>query len=550
LPEVFVRSRWIAIGGLITCLANVAQSQELRGVVRDSGTRQPIPGTVLLLLDSAGRVVSRSITNDRGMYRVAIPDAARRIQALHIGSRPRDVRIPKLDAGGATLDLAMATIPTLLEPVNVTDHPNCPRRNDHAAALALWEQARAALLATVVAREANPAEMVRLRYDRQMKDDGDEIAVQTILMDSATAPRPFVAWRAASEFVERGFVSDTGRTALFAAPDADVLLDDAFVNGYCFRIAEPDRTRPHEVGLAFAAANSRRGRIDIEGAVWIDSLTRSLTRIAYRYIGLNAAEARFNPRGRIEFRPMPNGTVLIDRWFIRLGVLDTSGIVNGVVPRGARSEAHELGGEVAVARWLDSVVWHNALGTVRGRLSAGVASGTVVRLLGTPYQAAIDSSGLFEIRDLLPGPYTIGVVDARLAPLGILLRTGFTFTAARDSTLSVFVEVPSAEHYMSAMCDGDAAAPTSTVLVARVNLPSGAPAPRTKLRARGAVDKRRDRSWEGVTDRNGLAYLCGVPLGELIEIRAERPGFTSEPVLLRMPTSLSTVIIPLKSPPP
>src|SRR6516225_9223912 len=139
-----------------------AGAQELRGTVRDSSSRQPISTVVLILADSFGAPIIRGLTNERGEFRMQLPGAARRLQLLRIGFRPRVVPLPSGAGGVVTLDLTMRMIPTLLDPVEVTDSPNCPKRDDRAAAFALWDQARSALLAAVVARETERAVMKRL----------------------------------------------------------------------------------------------------------------------------------------------------------------------------------------------------------------------------------------------------------------------------------------------------------------------------------------------------------------------------------------------------
>ena len=67
-------------------LGRAAAAQELRGSVRDSASRQPIPGAVLLLLDSAGLTLGRSITNDRGEFRIVFLPQLVRLRALRRGS--------------------------------------------------------------------------------------------------------------------------------------------------------------------------------------------------------------------------------------------------------------------------------------------------------------------------------------------------------------------------------------------------------------------------------------------------------------------------------
>jgi hypothetical protein len=531
---------------MIGFLARFGQAQELRGVVRDSASRRPIAGAVLVLMDSSGATLGRNITNDRGAYRIALSPRIRRMQVLRIGFRPRDLRVPTIDTGVATLDVTLVALPTLLEPVLVSDRSRCPRRADRAATFALWEQARVGLLATIVARQANPASFVRLRFDRRMKDGGDEIRSQSVWMDSTSTTRPFVAWRTASEFVERGFMADSSGHALYAGPDADVLLDPAFVDGYCYHIADPDRTRPNEIGLAFAPASRKRGRIDIEGAVWIDSTTRTLTHIAYRYIGMDPQIARLDPGGVIGFRPMTNGTVMIDRWHIRVVVPDTSGSTVVGVIRGLPLETRQIGGEVATATWNDGLVWKNSLGGLRGRV-VPAESGTMVRLINTPYETTTDSAGSFEMSNLLPGPYTVAVVDPRLVDVGIVLKTGIAFTAVRDSTLSILVEVPSAERYMAGVCEGDGGNKAKAVLTARVKLPNGLPAPDASITVRRARSSGNAHPAEGKTDKNGLYHLCGAPIGVMLEIRADYNGLPPVIAQTQLDAAIGSIVLQFKN---
>src|SRR5215470_14711327 len=94
--------------------ARPACAQELRGIVRDSASRQPISTVVVILSDSARKPIVRNLTNERGEFRFQLPPGARRLQLLRIGFRPRDVALPPAVDGVISLDLAMRMIPTLL----------------------------------------------------------------------------------------------------------------------------------------------------------------------------------------------------------------------------------------------------------------------------------------------------------------------------------------------------------------------------------------------------------------------------------------------------
>src|SRR5262245_14395381 len=241
--------RAFAAAALLLLATQAAAAQLLRGSVRDSASRATIAGAVLVLLDSSGRTLGRNITNEQGQFTIALNASMRRLQVLRIGFRPRVVLIPAPVNGEARLDVLMSSIPTLLNAVNVIDQPKCPRRADRQAALALWDQAKAALLATVVARQVNPADMLRLHFDRRVDRRTDSTDRLEVRFDSTSTSRSFIAARDASVFLQRGFVDDTAGFRLFHSPDADVLLDDAFPLGYCFEPAAADRARPNQVGV-------------------------------------------------------------------------------------------------------------------------------------------------------------------------------------------------------------------------------------------------------------------------------------------------------------
>ncbi len=60
------------------------------GVVRDSATRQPLTGAVILLRDSLDRTVGQGVTDERGRYHLAGSAAARRIRVLRMGFQPAE----------------------------------------------------------------------------------------------------------------------------------------------------------------------------------------------------------------------------------------------------------------------------------------------------------------------------------------------------------------------------------------------------------------------------------------------------------------------------
>ena len=513
--------------GLLLLSASLS-AQELRGTVRDSASRQPIPAAVVLLIDSSGAVMARRATDASGVFRFSRDLGALELRVLRLGFRPL-VRPLSNIGNGLSIDVLLAATPVHLAPVRTMARAACPARDDRAAAFAVLEQVRAALLATVISAEDNRATMTRLMFDRRMVGSGDRIASQSVRVKVAVAERqPFGAVRSASEFVRRGFRADSGGGYTYFAPDAETLLSDDFASGYCFSLMPPDRSRPDQLGLRFEAAAREGDRIDISGALWVDTTTRTLHDLEFRYVGLERDIDALKPGGRISFRQMPNGVTLIDRWSLRLvsgrrssgpGMLTNT----GQVARGAQDRlfAQEVGGELARAEWPSGEVWTARLGTLRLRAfsKSGVpAAGARVELLGTDYQATADSTGSIVLESLLPGPYAVVVRDSELAPLRMPLGTSLTLVAERDSTVVAHLGVDTAEDFVRSRCVKDGPLRGGGWLLGRVLTRDGAPVD-------GAHWLIRDGSGAivvqgGRVGGDGLFQWCQLPFDRRVEIEA------------------------------
>lgn len=509
------------------CAAPTAQSQsvELRGVVRDSASNAPVAGTVVVALDGVGTTLGRTLTNARGQYRLTMPNGALLLRAVRIGYRAATQRIPLSSADVATVDLVIATVPLQLQTFEVAGARGCPVRADQAQAASMLEQARAGLLATVVARERSPAKLVVLRYDRELDLNGIEIESQTVRVDSsANVTTSFNASRNAVDFVTGGF--RTGRVGQYTyfGPDADVLLDERFQRGYCFTIAARDSIRPTQIGLHFAPADSRNGRVDIDGTLWIDTTARSLTEITYRYVGIEALGESFNAGGRVSFVTLPSGVPFIDRWNLRL--------VGGVDESASRLSSQvytirETGGELARATWPDGESWTGPHGTVSltAIVEGGAPSKNVrLNLAGTDYRAQSDSSGRAAFAYVLPGPYTIAVDDAALSPIGVQLPAGKSLLVARNTTTLARITVPTAVQVFAPRCGSPAPTNKNVWIIARVFGADGLPAVgahwRVSLEDRG---RWKVVSENGITGSDGLIVSCkSVPRDARYEVAAWR----------------------------
>jgi hypothetical protein len=552
---------------LIGTLAVPLGAQQLSGTVRDSTSRQPIPGAVLMLLDGSGTVIGRNITNERGEYRVALSSGMRRVRVVRIGFRPAEVPIPVAAGGMTELNIVMRALPTLLEPVRVSAGAHCPRRSDEATTFALLEQVRAGLLAIVVAREANPAALVRLRFERAMDGNSDRIASQTVRIDSSVnATTSFNAAQSATDFVQRGFMADSEGHQIFFAPDADVLLDQGFAAGYCFRIVDAERGRPSQIGLGFSAADHRRNRVDIDGTLWVDTVARALRDIDHRYVGLDRRVEEMRPGGHIFFREMANGVVMIDRWSLRLigGRSDTvrgppfmQGRQIQVPPPQIRLtlRAAEGGGEVARATWRDGSTWHASLGTLRVHIVTGEgrpAAGLDLHLDETQYRAVADSNGDVEIADLIPGPYSLAIRDERLVPLGLEIPTALKFVAERDSIARRSLVATTAEDFVIGHCVADRryTVRDSVLLLGRALTSDGTPVGGLTIALQQVVGRLRKPLPDTYqTGTDGVFQFCGrgLQLGMSIAIEASRDGALVSATSVLLTDRLTVVRLPIAS---
>jgi len=540
----FVNAALFAALALAT-FTQVGAAQELRGTVRDSVSRRPIPGAVLLLLDSSGVVLGRNITDEGGKYSIALRAGTRRVRVQRIGFRLRELGIPasRTTRGAAEtpFDVIMLPIPTFLERVSINEQSKCSRRADRPIAFALLQQARAGLLTTVVAREANPAAMVRFTYEKSMAGTSDRVEQMSVFVDSADRTSgSFGAAHKAIDFVRRGFVEDGGDNRTFLGPDAEVLLDDDFAAAYCFHVADPDRSRANQVGLGFAPAERRRERVDIEGVLWIDTVARALRDIQFRYLGLESTIQRYEPGGSISFREMDNGVVLIDRWSLRLIGVDGRG-----------SHLHESGGQLADAVWPDGHTWHVTLGTARVHVVTAQkqpATGVHLWLEDTPYGATVDSSGTAVFSDLIPGPYSIVVVDSRLQPLNFDVPTGATFVAAADSVVERPLDVLTAEEFVIQRCVHDRRFKPgdSALIFGRVMTRGGVPVDDVEVTvARHTTANTWQPIAEYKTGKDGLFSVCTASIspGTTLSATARRGGSISAEVRQTVNGGLTVVRI-------
>lgn len=529
----------VLVSALAVFVPPVLQAQtqaEIRGVLRDSTSGEPIAGAVVMVLDARGQMLQRALSGARGQYRVPRPDSSEQLRVLRLGFRAQTVALSRPFDTITVLDVTMSSLERALQTMEVAVARGCPSRGDRTEAFALLDQARAGVLATVVANERQPARMRVLRYERWLDINGIAVEGQRVQVDSSVrATTSFSAVQSAIDFVDGGFRTGKDGEFTYFGPDAAVLLDDRFQRGYCFSLAASDSTRAAQRGLRFTPATRRSGRIDIEGTLWIDTAQRTLVDIEFLYVGVDRLAAANGAGGRIGFHTLTNGITFIDSWSLRLvGDAARAGAVSwSLQPWGLRSSqsfaVSEVGGEVGEAHWDDGTAYRSTLSSAYLTIvnAAGdPASFVRVRFADSDYHATTDANGRATIPFVLPGRYRMLVHEPKFDAIGVEIPVSRLVPIQRAASSVVRIVVPSAEQYVASLCGSDTLPPSSAWILARAVGSSGEP-------VGGALYELSDMQrgkWETISERrsaasNGVFAHCrSLKRDLLVEVAVWRRG--------------------------
>jgi hypothetical protein len=530
-------------GVALALSASAAGAQRVRGVVRDSLSRQPVGGAVVWLTDGGGKFLARSIADEHGQFAVIHVAGATQLHVVRIGFRPMMVPVGRTDAD-TLVDVSMSSIPLTLDTVASLRRRVCPGEKGTNAALTLWEQARAALMASVVARDVGAPALELKSYSRYVDPKTHEISNQQVHLRLVTGDRSYVAARPAREFVSEGYMQERNGDRTFYAPDDAVMLDQTFAETHCLHVVVGTGAHAGEVGIGFdpVADRLRDTLVDVRGVLWLSPAEHALRSLEFNYTDLER-EADLSG-GEIRFNVMPNGAPMVTRWVIRsarLSVLDpvtVPGIKRKLFDRRDRKNVrvvgiHEDGGVVVSATWMDGRQWRDStLRIVSGQLlneGESPVEGMRVWLDDSPDTTLTDADGNFMLTGVLPGAYMLMASDSELARVGV--ARGRRVIDVRDddhrTANIVYLSVP---HLLQTQCEGEHKADGSGALLGRVVDRSGAPMPDVLLdaiwRPDAGADSRPDL--ETRSDDGGRFAVCGAPIGAVVRLHALSPGAAAD----------------------
>jgi hypothetical protein len=535
----FVAASLAATLAAATLTAATADAQRVRGALRDATTGDAVLGAVVWLGDSTDRFLARGVSRDSGRFDLPRLDHTARLHVLRIGYQPIVVPVDST-AADSSIVLDLTPIALRLAAVASKGRRVCPGDAGGEAGLEIWNQARAALYASIIARELTPPAIRVYSYVQTLDPVNRRVIEDSSDMKDLVADKSYVAARPAWAFASDGYARDeAGGARTYFAPDEAVLFDSTFVETHCLHSVTGSKDHDGQVGVAFEPITDR-GRdtlVDIRGTLWIDADKPRLRTLEFTYTGLEPAAK--GSGGDIRFSVTPRGTTLIDHWQIRTAVLandasePTGGLRRRNVPRTARTEYRvvdymRMGGELVDAAWSGTPgvpPFPRIVGTVVDSGDHPVAGARVWWRDGRD-TVTTDAEGKFEMPRSPPAVHVVVASDTALARLGIARTVPLLVLTHGMADFNVRLVYHSRADVMPLLCPTRAYRPGTGVVLARIVTPRGEGIPNADvavfLDSIAADLPGVGRATSGRSDPNGSFAICGVTVGHPLQIRATK----------------------------
>jgi hypothetical protein len=285
------------------------------GTVVDSVSGQPVGTGFVVLLDEENNEVARALSSGDGSFLLQAPDAGVfRLRSERIGYRAHESG-PLVLPSDSTVSYALRVtpFPVVLSTIEVTGEDQCRVNPEQAAETAVvWEEIRKALAGTAWDGTQERVYYRKYGYERHLTADRRRIVDETGSVVQGVASQPYQSLPAA-QLARDGYVVAQDDGALYALPDAEVLLDDTFLASHCFRVVRDSIVRPGQLGLAFEPAQDR-DITDVRGALWLEEETSRLKRLEVTFTRLPGGVRDRYAGGEVEFFQLPSGAWIVQRW--------------------------------------------------------------------------------------------------------------------------------------------------------------------------------------------------------------------------------------------
>lgn len=553
-PHPPTRRRRALLGAALLALGMVPafspaalHAQVVRGVVSDVASGAPVAGAMVLLLGADDRPLARVLTAEDGGFILSAPTVGRyRLRVDRIGYRSVVSDPVDVPAGPAVVhDMTTGVEPVALEGIDVEGARRCEVRPAEGLATArVWEEARKALAAAAWTQERQMYRFAWIRYVREVAPDGRRVLDERRTPGRGYTTQPFVA-APAERLAEEGFVGKEGSDNVFYAPDAGVLLSDAFLDTHCLAL-EGDRGDEGLIGLRFEPVRGRH-LPEVEGVLWLERAGARLRSVAYDYVNLGRTLEGDDASGEISFQALPNGTWIVREWSIRMPRVEERRMGGRFAssPRYVVQGYRDEGGEVRRIVTATGEVVQDARGgasisgAVRDSLG-GPVPGARVWIEGTDREMRSGARGAFTFTDVAPGRWRVGASVPALDAIG---HEGAhsEVEVGRETVDGVLLALPSVGRAILERCDAPPADEEGALygdVVDEAGRPVAGAAVRaiwTDIRRSGLPNAFRmsDRGLGVETDADGRFVLCGVPTRFPATVTASVGERTSEDITAR-----------------
>jgi hypothetical protein len=536
----------VSLSAVFALLSPAAHGQVVRGTAHEAESGRAIESGVITLLDGDGRMIRAVLTDSGGAFGLRAPaPGAYRLRFERLGFHPLTTDRFTLDEGETESKAIRASaVSVSLERIVVTDKPRCKVLPEADTVTArVWSAVRGVLASAAAGESGWYAYVTIERFERDYDYRRKLVTKERKWTQTGASTAPFVAISAS--FLEKeGFIVRERDTVIFYAPEARTLIAEEFLRTHCFRVRD-ERTERGRIGLDIEPV-PRRYVPDIKGTLWLDAATGELRRLDFVYVNLPDAVPSDRAEGWVEFRRLPRGAWIVDRWLLRLPLVGQppptsvygSGVpVAGELPTERVTEligTHEEGGRIvslektpprAAAAPVSTFAVHGSVTTAEGAPVAGARA----FLSGTGHSSVTDREGRFAMLDVTAGKYRLSFTHPRFDTLGIVgPAIDLSVNAASEHQLAM----PPDDQIARSVCQslqGDAArAPTLLYgYVREGSSPAVVPNAtvtvtwRTPI-ARGPTVGVRNETFEVESDGTGYYFVCGVPRETPLAVRASR----------------------------
>lgn len=441
----------------------LADAQVVRGRLVDALDGSSLGTAMIVLVNpqdiEEARVLSRSSS---GLFELEAPRPGEyRLRAERIGYATSYSESFDLAAGDTLVIEIRAEVEAIsLRGIEAVADRQCRvRPGEGLAVTRVWEEARKALEAAAWTQELGLYRYDVLRIKRRLDRRGRTVQSEDRVYSELLAAAPYVSLPADS-LRAGGFARYSPEESVFWAPDAEVLLSDAFLDTHCLLIRGGRNNEAGVVGLDFEPVPNRT-MPEIAGTMWLDQATSRLRRLEFEYLNLNAPESLMDaePGGMVEFHALPDGTWIVTSWSLRLFRArvdpEASGNRSNVELDGITLEH----GELLRAEGNEGIVFRGDPGRrIAGAVfdSTGVGlSGARVFVSGEGTEVLTDSQGRFEFTHLGTGTYTVEwehpyLMQLAYQPESAEVRMG----EDTDELELIEFEAPSLDQVINDICEG------------------------------------------------------------------------------------------------